>query len=454
MTQRTAPAKVGMIVIAAVLAAAAGIIVGITTTHSNQRVHLSSGEACDSATPSASGAASGDATVPAAAVSHIDGASAAPGEAADPSAAPGDSAEPSAAPGDSAVPSAAPGDSAAPSAAPGDSAQPSAAPSDSAPPCDNATASPGGGGGEQGGGQAAGGQPQAQPVGPAPQDFIDIRKVRPNVRAPRPRWHASRGTFSSRCGRNENLHRNNANLVITPGVADGAHHLHDLVGNLDSNGLSTNESLAAAGTTCSNGDLSTYYWPVLRTRGAADDPTTPAVLDHNNLGEPVLPDRVILQYRGNPTSKVVAMPRFLRLIVGDAKPITNGLGNTRPTYTCTGFTNRITNKYPLCPRGSRVVSIHDFPSCWDGQNLDSANHRTHVVFPDSRSGRCPRGTRAVPQLRMVLIYSVPSRPLAFAVDGFATERHDPASDHAAYINVMPDRLMARAVACINRGRHC
>lgn len=33
-----------------------------------------------------------------------------------------------------------------------------------------------------------------------------------------------------------------------------------------------------------------------------------------------------------------------------------------------------------------------FPSCWDGRNLDSPSHRTHVVFPDLvTEGECPAG---------------------------------------------------------------
>ncbi|MEV4577803.1 DUF1996 domain-containing protein [Nonomuraea jabiensis] len=60
-------------------------------------------------------------------------------------------------------------------------------------------------------------------------------------------------------------------------------------------------------------------------------------------------------------------------------------------HTCTGFENRqLTDKYPLSPRGSRLVRVFDFQSCWDGQNVDSANHRTHVTFPQA-DGSCPQG---------------------------------------------------------------
>jgi hypothetical protein len=182
---------------------------------------------------------------------------------------------------------------------------------------------------------------------------------------------------------------------------------------------------------------------------AADEPGGAA---DGNIGTILQARQVQLQFRGNPASRVVAMPRFLRLITGDAKAATNGGANARAAWTCTGFGNRTTTKYPLCPRGSQVVRILDFPSCWDGQNTDSANHRTHVVFPDG-AGRCPAGTRAVPQLRMTLVYSVPPGP-SFAVDAFPEQQHNPVTDHADFHNVMPDRLMRQVVACINQGRRC
>jgi hypothetical protein len=445
-----------VIVIAAVLAMVGGVIVGVVTTHSKSPVNLSAGD-CESAAPSQSAAAKQQTTTTRTRTRnrHIGWVwtrhgwrhrppagkpSATPSDPADPSAAPSEPADPSA------EPSAEPSESAEPSAAPSESAEPSAEPSESAPPCDDQSAEP------SASPSASASQPAAQPIGPAAADYVNIRQVQPNVRAPRATGTASRGTFTSNCGVSD--HQNTANQVITPGVSDGAHHLHDLVGNTSADGLSTDDSLAASGTSCGNGDQSTYFWPVERIRGANDDPTAAAVQDQNNIGTPAKPTRATIQWRGNPTAKVVAAPRFLKMVVGDAKTITNGLGNAKPTFTCTGFTDRITNKYPLCPRGSSVLSIHDFPSCWDGQNLDSANHRTHLVFPDAASGACPQGTQAVPQLRITLTYNLPARALAFAVDGFATERHDPASDHAGAINVMTDDLMARAVTCINSGRRC
>ena len=290
--------------------------------------------------------------------------------------------------------------------------------------------------------------------GPAAGDYIDIRQVQPNVRVPRPGRDASRGSFISRCGRNEGGHHNSDNFIVAPGVTNGAHHTHDYVGNTSADGNSTDESLAAADTTCRRGDLSTYYWPVLRQLGTvADDANADGGGNDLNVGRILTPTSVVLSFRGNPTSKVVAMPRFLRVITGDAKATTNGPANARAQWTCTGFTNRVTTQYPLCPRGSQVQRILVMPSCWDGINTDSANHRSHIVFPDSTTGACPAGTVAVPELRMTITYNVPSGR-SYAVDSFPEQLHNPLTDHGDFVNVMPDELMASAVQCINRGRSC
>jgi hypothetical protein len=269
------------------------------------------------------------------------------------------------------------------------------------------------------------------------------------VQGPRPDRKASRGSFVSRCGTNANDHNNTDNYIVAPGTTNGAHHLHDYVGNVSTDAFSTDESLAAAGTTCRSGDKSTYYWPVLRVPGNAVDDGT----QDGNVGQVLRPTSATMQFRGNTRGNVTAMPRFLRIITGNAKAATAEGANAKAAWSCTGFTNRVTTKYPLCPRGSRVVRTLDFASCWDGQNTDSADHRSHIRFPDAGSGACPEGTQAVPQLHMVLTYSV-AQGRSFAVDSFPDQLNNPITDHADFENVMSERLMQRAVRCINGNRRC
>ncbi|MFB4299414.1 DUF1996 domain-containing protein [Actinomadura sp. NTSP31] len=312
----------------------------------------------------------------------------------------------------------------------------------------------GGGGQQNGGGQNQGGaQNQAKP-GPRADQFVAIRKA-PAVRQPRRARTASTGTFTSSCGTNAGqAHSNPDNVIVAPGVQNGAHHIHDYVGNKDTSAFSTDQTLAAAGTTCTNGDQSTYYWPVVRLRAGQDgsDRAGQSQAD-GNTGSIVTPAKVTLQFFGNPRSKVTAIPRFTRIVTGDAKAATNGPANAHSQWTCSGFENRaFTDKYPLCPSGSKVERVLNFPSCWDGQNTDSANHRDHMVFPDARTGQCPQGRKAVPQLRMTLAYNVPAKALAFALDTFPEQGHDPVTDHGDFINVMTDQLMRKAVTAINGRR--
>ncbi|MEU8891015.1 DUF1996 domain-containing protein [Streptomyces sp. NPDC048442] len=298
------------------------------------------------------------------------------------------------------------------------------------------------------------GTPQGN--GPSASDFVDIRSVRPNVPRAQNRRTASRGTFTTACGRNENGKFNPDNVIVAPGVSNGAHHMHDYVGNQATDAFASDDTLAAGATSCRNqGDKSTYYWPVLRLQNgkAENDAGADGGGKDQNTGEIQTPSRVTLDFVGNPTGRVTAMPRFLRIITGDAKAFTNGDANANASWSCTGFENRqLKNKYPICPRGSQVVRTFKFQSCWDGKNADSANHRTHVAFARS-NGACGLGFRPIPQLVQRIVYAVPPGP-GFAVDSFPEQLHKPETDHGDFINVFEEKLMRRMVDCINDGRRC
>ena len=289
--------------------------------------------------------------------------------------------------------------------------------------------------------------------GPVRKDFVSIEEVRPNVKQVEARRNGSTGTFTSPCGTNAEGHRNSDNFMVAPGKRNGAQHVHDYVGNLSTNAFSTDESLHDAATTCTNGDRSTYFWPVLRNT-AAKGPD--ALVDggglDGNFGEILRPTSAQLQFRGNPTSQVAPMPDDLTLITGDAKAATNGDDNATAAWTCTGFEDRTTTKYPLCPQGSQLMRILDFPSCWDGNNLDSENHRDHVVFP-RRDGSCGRGTVAIPQLRMTMTYDQPAGR-NFALDSFPEQRHKAITDHGDFMAIMPEALLKQMADCINSGQTC
>ncbi|MDT7787479.1 MAG: hypothetical protein QOF58_5898 [Pseudonocardiales bacterium] len=254
-----------------------------------------------------------------------------------------------------------------------------------------------------------------------------------------------------RCGINEERHLNADNPVVSPGIPFGAHHTHEYVGNKSADAMSTNVSLAAAPTTCEKDDQSTYYWPVLRlTDGTGHDAHAEGGGLHGNLGEVLKPKSVEIRYDGSPVSNVLPMPRFLRMITGDPMAFTNNYGpKVRAKWGCSDKPGRYTTRYPLC-RSATTLRAYDFASCWDGNNTDSASHRTHVVFPLA-GGACPPRTFPIPRLHITVGYDVPAgRP--FAIDSFPEEMRDPATDHAMFVNVMPEALMGELVEHLNGGR--
>ncbi|WP_405534016.1 DUF1996 domain-containing protein [Streptomyces sp. NBC_00075] len=328
------------------------------------------------------------------------------------------------------------------------------------------------------GNQPAAGQPSASPSpsnntnagvagnGPVAADFVDITKVKANVSAPARSAKASKGSFVTKCGVNANKLYNSDNVIVAPGVTNGAHHVHDYVGNQDNDAFSSDQDFAKAATSCQNqGDKSTYYWPVLRLQDGTKEFDNDKLGGgaEGNTGRILTAKQATLDFVGSPRGKVVAMPKFLRIITGDAKAFVNGTANANASWSCTGFENKVQlkDKYPLCPRGSNVVRTFKFQSCWDGTNIDSANHRTHVAFADA-AGNCPTGFKAIPQLVQRLVYAVKAPSVKdngkttpfYALDGFPEQQHKPVTDHGDFINVFDAKLMNKLVQCINTGRKC
>jgi hypothetical protein len=293
-------------------------------------------------------------------------------------------------------------------------------------------------------------------AGPVAADYVAIGAAAAVRPVPRPGPAASTGAFTSRCGRNIEGHRNSDNFITAAGRSNGAHHVHDYVGNTSADGTSTDRSLAASGTTCADGDRSVYFWPVLRDiRHPGHDADRPGGGQDGNLGHILTPARVAIDFLGNPQAKVQPMPRFLRVVTGDAKAVTKGPhARANAVWSCSGTPGRASaTHYPLCPAGQLVQRVGEFPSCWNGADTDSADHRSHATFPDRATGACPTGTVPIPRLRLTLSYDVPPGR-SYAIDSFPDQGRKAVTDHFDFENLMPDSLMSQVVDCLNTGRTC
>jgi len=305
-------------------------------------------------------------------------------------------------------------------------------------------------------GQAAEAAEAADPlkrdqIGTASADeYVDITDVDANGNRGEG-GELSGGSYTVNCGTSD--HRNPSNFMVAPGNPNGAQHTHDYVGNKTTDENSDEASLEAGGTTCTNGDRSAFFWPVLRDlNGTGDDANEDGGGLDGNVGEILTPTSADLTFHGTGGQQVEALPQHLEIIMGNAKAAVQDGKNANAKYTCSGFTDRVTDKYPICPAGSNLMRILDYPNCWDGENLSSEDLRSHISFPDSR-GRCDSDETALPALRITLTYDQPEGR-AFAIDTFPDNQHDPTTDHSDFMHFSSVARAEAGAECINTGQRC
>jgi hypothetical protein len=226
----------------------------------------------------------------------------------------------------------------------------------------------------------------------------------------------------------------------------GGSHMHDFVGATTTDAFSTFESLRAGGTTCAvPGDKSSYWVPALYEDGVQIPP-------QSNSGNNVFYYRKI----GAPAGTVVQpIPAGLRIIIGNARaasPQENTALGTGIVFRCgPGEEGSDALPYPpaSCASGMMVISFN-FPNCWDGVNLDSVDHRSHMSYPVS--GRCPASHPVnIPRLESFFRYVVGTGPigaLSLASGPYYTAHQD------FFNGWHPNAIQSLVTTCINAGRDC
>ncbi len=205
--------------------------------------------------------------------------------------------------------------------------------------------------------------------------------------------------------------------IRKPGQS-GQSVLHTFFGNTEANANSSYQSLRSSGDgTCFGGPVnrSAIYLPTMM----------------NAQGKAVLPDFMEVIYRGQAETK--SFPRGLKMIFGydadnpqtwDANESSwawsfGSMGSFQPAERY-GNPNRFEkleiNSYPSWVfKDEKFINGYNMalrliaPDCWDGQNLDSANHRSHLAYAsDNGDGKrtCPSSHPVmIPRMIMIIYYA-------------------------------------------------
>jgi hypothetical protein len=181
-------------------------------------------------------------------------------------------------------------------------------------------------------------------------------------------------------------HRNNDDPIVFPGQP-GRSHNHTYVGNRRVDAATTPDSLLDGPTTCeSDADASAYWVPTLYVGT-----------------EPVHPLAGIVYYTKRTHDRPTAPPPGLRMVAGNADAERRqpkgtvawscGVVGGRPRYYVV----------PRCHEDQLTQLQVNFPNCWDGRSLDSADHKRHVAY--AAAGRCRASHPVVlPTITIILLY--------------------------------------------------
>jgi Domain of unknown function (DUF1996) len=223
----------------------------------------------------------------------------------------------------------------------------------------------------------------------------------------------------------------------------GFSHDHTFVGNRSTNAFSTLASLRAGAGTCQpRADTAAYWAPTLYSNG-----------------RPVLPLGATVYYRRLTTAPVRAFPPGLRIVAGDSHAVAPqsldvtywdcGLVKT----TLYGSRDRLapdaSSNIPACPPKTTLQLHVNFPNCWNGRQLDSTDHKSHMAY--SVAGRCPRTHPvALPAISLVYRY-LPSAAQGTTMLSSGGQH----SGHADFINSWRQPALDRLVgSCLDRYVGC
>jgi hypothetical protein len=201
-------------------------------------------------------------------------------------------------------------------------------------------------------------------------------QVRPTAQAPR---DSDIGAFRTVCGP---THMSNDDPIVFPGQP-GRTHLHTFFGNTGADAHSTTNSLLTSGnSSCRGGSANrSAYW-------------VPSMVD-TRTNVAVMPDFSNFYYksgyRGVRPADIRSFPVGLRMIAGDPRNTSSNFIGGSWRFHCHN-NHTPANSGPNiqnCAVGDKLVQEIFFPQCWDGVNLDSPDHKSHMAYPKSDGTGCP-----------------------------------------------------------------
>lgn len=237
--------------------------------------------------------------------------------------------------------------------------------------------------------------------------------------------------------------------IVAPGLP-GASHMHSFVGNeaVDANTVAE-DLMKFTATTCEPVQDHSAYW-------------VPTLYD-NATGKPVETTGFRVYYRSlmNNSTGQMPMPNGLRMITGDAsKKVPTPRGATGQFYCAfygpgdlDGVARSTNGNWPICGGNATLHFMMQFPDCWDGEHLDSPNHKDHVAY--GYGNACPPSHPVkIPAITFDIQYGAKGTPEGYYLASDKDGKSASSMHGDAFVMWDVDTMNKRTKNCVLQRRTC
>ncbi|XVV13815.1 DUF1996 domain-containing protein [Actinoplanes sp. CA-131856] len=244
-------------------------------------------------------------------------------------------------------------------------------------------------------------------------------------------------------------HRLADDPIVLPGLP-GASHMHSFVGNkaVDA-GTTAGDLMKFTATTCKPVQDHSAYW-------------VPTLYD-NATNKPVETTGFRVYYRSlrDSSKGMMPLPNGLRMVAGDAKKKVPTPRGAQGQFYCAfygpgdldGIARSTNGNWPICGGDATLHFMLQFPDCWDGEHLDSPNHKDHVAFGTGQG--CPSSHPVrIPAITFDIQYGVKGTTAGYYLSSDKDVKSASSMHGDAFVMWDQDAMNKRTKNCVLQRRTC
>ncbi|SPO06213.1 uncharacterized protein DNG_08902 [Cephalotrichum gorgonifer] len=201
--------------------------------------------------------------------------------------------------------------------------------------------------------------------------------------------------------------------LVEPGRAPSS-HLHQIVGGNAFNATMEGDvGERGTCTTCTfSEDFSNYWTAVMFFKHPNGTYHRVPIMQNTALPNGINGGMTVYytqqDFFNNGNQKITSFPPGFRMVVGNPGIQTAADAQKNPGYPGLKFVclqNKGTRfpelaEFPTQPCVGGIMTVHHFPSCWDGKNADSADHQSHMFDTQVGAFQAARACPASHPVRM------------------------------------------------------